>query len=116
MGRTPHEVPRLSGEGAPENNRWRSKVLFLPHLALSYSGITLCHFSRAHHTVSRKRRFPDGWQIAANWRALPLGFESLQRPNDTEQAFSAELSLGSEFRFPVMEHVVGRDWFDYRAY
>jgi hypothetical protein len=36
--------------------------------------------------------------------------------NDSEQAFSAELSLGSEFRFPAREHAVGRDWFDCRAY
>jgi hypothetical protein len=40
-----------------------------------------------HYTVSRLRRFPGGWQIAANWRALPLGFESLQRPMIASRRF-----------------------------
>jgi hypothetical protein len=68
------------GEGASENDRYPSKSLFLPHLALSHSGITLCHFSRAHHAVFRTCRFPGDGQGARNWRALAAAFRSPRRP------------------------------------
>ena len=55
---------------------------------------------------------PNGPELAGAAARVRVSAET----NDTEQAFSAELSLGSEFRFPITEHVVSRGWFDDRAY
>ena len=70
------------------------------------------HYADNQFYVRTGFSLPNGPELAGSAARVRVSAET----NDTEQAFSAELSLGSEFRFPITEHVVARGWFDDRAY